>query len=186
MKRIFCAFSLVGLVVGGAVMMNPEGDNFKRHVYSVNLNGIPHVKSVSTLDKPILTPQTISENVKESVLRIETLELGNTPKFVKSIKPLFVDSFYEQMSADLNSRSDYYVENLVRVVDFIVTKQPVYIGSRMGKVRNWTFYLEGVYGLKGFGTINTTGTKRIFITVEESTSVDGNPMGVKISRYKYV
>ena len=187
MKRIFCFVTLCSVCVAGTVLRNSVDDGiFKRQIYSVNIVGAPKVDYVNTLSKPILTPQTIAVNVKESVLKIETLDLGSPDSYISKIQPLFTDEFFGQMKANLDVRATYYIKNLVRVMDFIVTKPPMYIGSESGKVRSWTFYLEGVYGLKGFGTMNSTGTRRIFVTVQESKGADGNPMGVRISNYNYV
>ncbi|UKA04715.1 hypothetical protein [Photobacterium damselae] len=187
MKRIVCSLVVCGVVIVGGVLKNSdENEHFKRPIYSVNLVGKPTLNRVITLQKPILTPQTIGENVKESVLKIETIDLGDPDKYIESIKPLFTNDYFPQVKANLEVRSEYYVKNLVRVLDFVVTKQPLYIGSKVGSVKSWTFYLEGVYGLKGFGTMNSTGKRRIFVTVEESKSADGNPIGARISDYRYV
>ena len=187
MNRLICSVVLCGVVLLGNVLDKSGGNGrFKKAIYSVKLSGDPKVSKVETLSKPILTPQTIGENVKESVLKIETIDLGNSDKYIASIKPLFTVGYYPQVSANLEARSKYYVKNLVRVMNFVITKQPLYIGSKIGAVRSWTFYVEGVYGFKGFGTMNSTGEKRIFITVQESKSVDGNPIGVRISDYRYV
>lgn len=187
MNRVICGLVLCSVIAAGYVLKTTDDDGrFKKPIYSMNLSGKPNLKKIETLAKPILTPQTIGENVKESVLKIETMDLGDPDKYIASIKPLFTDEYYPQVKANLEARSDYYINNLVRVMDFVITKQPIYLGSKMGGVRSWTFYLEGVYGLKGFGTMNSTGERRIFVTLQESKSADGNPMGVRISDYRYV
>ncbi|PSV01201.1 hypothetical protein [Photobacterium kishitanii] len=181
MKNLAALISIAGLISGIYFLKSDTEAMFKREILSVNLIGKPVVKKVDTLASPVLTPMTIGENIKKKIVIIEAMDLSDVDGYINKVRPMFTKEYFKTEEKDLRVKAQFFIDHLVRIKEFIVTKQPIYIGSKTGDVPNWIFYLEGVYGNRGFGSKDKFGALNIYVTVQEAKSSDGNPIGVEIS-----
>ncbi|ELP6119037.1 TPA: hypothetical protein I7730_20335 [Vibrio vulnificus] len=183
------SLTLVGTICLSSFLLTDNGSSFSRDVYSVSVEGedVGAVEKVQTLDKPILTPETIATNVQDMVVDIESMKLSNIEAFLEAIEIHFDDEYWKQAKEDIKNRAEFYFSSNLRVIEFIVTEGPIFIGARHADKIEWTYYIKGNYHRTGLiedrGDATSFGSNELFVTVREAHSVDGNPIGVEIVKY---
>jgi len=183
------SLALIGTVCFSNFLLTDNGSSFGRDVYSVSVEGgdVGKVEKVKTLNKPILTPETIATNVQNMVVDIESMRLANIEAFLESIEVHHDGEYWKEAKEDIRNRAEFYFASNLRVIEFIVTEGPIFIGAKHGSKVEWTYYLKGNYHRTGLiedrGDSTSFGSNEIYVTVREAHSVEGNPIGVEIVKY---
>lgn len=132
---------------------------------------------------PFLVPYALGLNLKGNLNRFLSFSVSSPKSHISKYDFLFHSDYKKEMeSYVLNQVNDLRGRN-VRVVDFIVTDDPVYIGSEIGYSRSWAFYVGGYFAYQGLFSKKTGITKKVylFVKISDDSSNAKNPLGVAIS-----
>ncbi len=162
-----------------------DGD-IKQKVAAVSLEGSPEITQVKTLERPIITRQSIEKKLKNDLVRFYSYPVENIDPHLEDFEPIFDPNFFSTVEADTRATVRNLLDSEVRVVDFIVIGKPMYIGSKMGALRNWDFVVKGYSVYQGnFSRARFQYRReRKIISVIESPTRNGNPSGVEIYAIK--
>lgn len=158
-----------------------SGD-IKQKVVSITLEGTPIIEKVDTLERPIITRQSIERKLKGDLVNFYSYPVENIEPHLNKYKALFEPEFFSEQTAQTKANVRALLESEVRVVDFLILGKPMYIGSKRGQVRNWDFVINGysVYQGNFSGSRYQFRKERKVISVKESPTRNGNPSGVEI------
>ncbi len=165
--------------------------SFKRDIYSISISGDPLVSKVATLDEPLITTTTITSYIKKIAPEVESIKLATTSEYLKSVEPYFEKDYFSQYSVDKAAESNILIKSDLRVVDFVVTDGPHFVGV---EIKNnealWLYHLKGSYFKDGIISSSNKsalfGDKEIWVKVVKGVGRIGNPTGVEIVEYRTV
>lgn len=158
-----------------------SGD-IKQKVVSITLEGKPEIEKVKTLERPIITRQSIERKLKGDLVNFYSYPVEDIEPHLEKYEALFSPDFFSEQAKQTNANVRSLLESEVRVVDFIILGKPMYIGSKRGALRNWDFVTNGysVYQGNFSGSRYQFRRERKVISVIESPTRNGNPSGVEI------
>ena len=160
---------------------NDEG-LLKQKIYSVTLNGEKKVEKVKTLERPIITARNIANNLKYNLVKFYSYKVEDIDNHMDINEPLFNANFYNSLRAQTIAEVKALIDSEVRVVDFIITNGPLYMGSVYSETRNWEYYIEGYFTYHGNFSKHANQFKRVKLKVSmrEAKTKNGNASGVEI------
>ena len=157
---------------------------FNRDVFSVDLNS-GGIVSVSTLERPVITAGSISTGLKYNLVHLFSYKLEDMPSHIDGVKYMFDSDYFSDYSKQIKADSNAMLNSDVRVVDFIITDGPFYLGSKLTSTRNWDYFVEGYFTSKGNFSGGATFTSiKLKISLKEARTKNGNPSGVEIYEIK--
>lgn len=158
-----------------------ENNKFNGAMIEVPLDG-GEIKKIKTLERPIITSGNLAKHLKYKFVDLYSYRIEKGVAHIDEYEDLFESTYYEKYRKEQKSIIDDLTAKEVRVVDFMVTRGPVYLGSLPSTIRNWDFYIEGYFAYEGNFSKNTTQFEkvRLKVSVLEAKTTNGNPSGVEI------
>ncbi len=169
-------------IVYSNIKQSAESGSIKQEVVAITIDGEPEAKKVRTLERPIITRRGIQKKLKKDMGNFFSFPLQDIDSHLERYKPLFSSHFFDDYEGHISATAQNFIDSEIRVVDFIIYGQPIYLGSKPASIRNWQFMIEGYFIYQG----NFSGSPYQFekstkiITVVETKTRKGNPSGVEI------
>ncbi|CAH7379363.1 hypothetical protein VCHA53O466_40408 [Vibrio chagasii] len=131
---------------------------------------------------PHLDPFALGQNMKLTLNEILSYDISDPVGHITSASHKFTPTYSSEMIGYFSSAINSLRKQNVRVVDFIVTTDPVYIGSERSTRENWNYFVQGYFNYQGLfsGRTSISEPVRLFIKVERGRATSDNPLGVGI------
>lgn len=189
---IFKVFIQVALLISLAFSLytfyvDRDISSINTEVYSISLS-TGEMNRVGTLDEPVITANTIAEELKFNFVDLNSFRLEDIDGHIEKFKPLFSPSYFSEYKSNAVGRAKSLIKDNVRIVDTIITEGPVFIGGYNTNNRSWVFYIKGYLSYKGLfrtGKDRAINQRReYFVFMEEGESLSSNLSGLKITSIK--
>lgn len=154
----------------------------KQDVIAITTDGTVAASNIRTLERPIITRRGIQKKLKEDMVNFFSFPIGNINSHLDEHEQLFSKVFFSTYKPHIKATVDNLIDSEVRVVDFLIYGEPIYLGSKRAGIRNWQFMIEGYNVYQGnfsrspYQFVRSTKV----ITVIETKTRNGNPSGVEI------
>lgn len=170
-------------VISSVIIVNKYNENHKFNgaMIEVPLDG-GEIKKIKTLERPIITSGNLSKYIKYKFVDIYSYRIEKGINHIDQFKSIFEQNYYKEYRKEQKAIINDLTDKEVRVVDFMVTRGPIYLGSIPSAIRNWDYYIEGFFAYEGNFSKSTTQFEKVRLKVSalESRTTNGNPSGVEI------
>ncbi|MDK9793825.1 hypothetical protein [Vibrio sp. D431a] len=140
------------------------------------------LKKAPVTYEPYLDPNALGRNLKDNLNMFLSYSISSPRTHINNSLTYFSPDYQSYIYSYMTTAIGNLKLQNVRVVDFIVTKDPVFIGSEVGLDSNWTYFVEGYFSYQGIFSKKKSISEHVslFIKIKKDEPTSKNPLGVGI------